>query len=39
MFILPINKDNPVKNIPWVVLALIVANSLALAVTSQRHPM
>ena len=33
MFILPINKDNPVKNIPWVVLALIVANSLALAVT------
>jgi len=33
MFILPINKDNPVKNIPWVVLVLIVMNTLALIAT------
>jgi membrane associated rhomboid family serine protease len=33
MFVVPVNKDNPVKNIPWVVLALIAANTLALAAT------
>jgi membrane associated rhomboid family serine protease len=33
MFIVPINKDNPVRNIPWVVLALIAANSIVLIAT------
>lgn len=33
MFILPINKDNPVRKIPWVVLALIAANTTILALT------
>lgn len=33
MFILPINKDNPVRKIPWVVLALIGANTIILAFT------
>jgi membrane associated rhomboid family serine protease len=30
MFILPICKDNPVRNIPWTVLVLIAANTLGL---------
>ncbi len=33
MFILPINKDNPVKNLPWVVFSLIIANTVVLIIT------
>ena len=33
MFIVPVVKDNPTKNVPWVVLGLIVLNSLIVAVT------
>jgi membrane associated rhomboid family serine protease len=33
MFVFPLNKDNPVKNIPWLVFALMAANGLALAAT------
>jgi hypothetical protein len=33
MFILPVNKDNRVKNTPCLVLALIVANTIVLVAT------
>jgi membrane associated rhomboid family serine protease len=33
MFVLPICKDNPVKNPPWVVFGLIALNTLALVAT------
>ncbi len=33
MFIVPINKDNPVRNVPWTNLALIAVNTLVLAAT------
>lgn len=33
MFILPINKDNKVRRIPWVLVAIIIANTLALLAT------
>ena len=38
MFILPINKDNPVRTMPWVVLALIAANTIILAFTYNPSP-
>ena len=34
MFILPINKDNPVRTLPFVVYALMVVNGIVLIVTS-----
>jgi membrane associated rhomboid family serine protease len=33
MFILPINRDNPVKTLPWTVFALIALNGVALFLT------
>lgn len=33
MFVLPICKDNPVRNVPWVIFVLIGANSLVLVAT------
>ena len=33
MFILPIAKDNPTKNIPWIVIGLITLNSAILLAT------
>ena len=33
MFILPINRDNPVRRVPYLLIAIIIANSLALALT------
>lgn len=33
MFIVPYNKDNPVRTVPWVVIGLIVINAIILIVT------
>lgn len=33
MFVLPINKDNPVRTLPWVVFGLVIVNGLVLIVT------
>ncbi len=33
MFVLPLNRDNPVKNIPWVVVGLILVNTAMLVIT------
>lgn len=33
MFVFPICRDNPVRNVPWVVYSLIVLNTVILIVT------
>ncbi len=33
MFVLPICKDNPVRNVPWVIYSLIALNTAILAIT------
>jgi len=33
MFILPINRDNPVRRVPYVLIVVIIVNCVALALT------
>lgn len=33
MFILPINRDNPVRRVPYLLIAIVIANGVALALT------
>jgi rhomboid family protein len=33
MFILPINRDNSVRRVPYVLIAVIIVNCIALALT------
>jgi membrane associated rhomboid family serine protease len=33
MFILPINRDNPVRRVPYVLIAIVIVNCLVLALT------
>jgi len=33
MFILPVNRDNPVRRVPYVLLAIIIVNCFVLAIT------